>query len=95
MAHVPNDVEAGVIRERIEALLAHDCRTRLSGIIAPALVLGAEDDMIVPAYLQEELASLLSDPQIHVFDKGGHFFPVTRPADTAKLLLQWMAKLET
>lgn len=95
MAHVPNDVEAGVISERMEALLAHDCRTRLSGIIAPTLVLGAEDDMIVPAYLQEELAALLNDPQIHVFDKGGHFYPITRTAETAKLLLNWMAKLDT
>ena len=94
IAHTPNEVDANVIRERIGALLAHDCRDRLSQLTAAALVLGAEDDMIIPVYLQEELASLLNNSKLHIFDRGGHFFPVTRPADTAAAILPWLASLE-
>ena len=90
---MPSETEAAIIRERIEALLAHDCRVRLARLRTPALVLGSEDDMIVPVYLQEELAALLSGAPLHRFDTGGHFFPVTRPADTARVLLEWIARL--
>lgn len=95
IAHTPNEVEANIIRERIEALLAHDCRDRLSQLTAPALVLGAEDDMIIPVYLQEELVSLLNAPEFHIFDRGGHFFPVTQPADTAAAILAWLTSIQT
>jgi aminoacrylate hydrolase len=86
----PGAEEAAIIKERIEALLAHDCRERLAAITAPVLIVGAEDDMIVPAYLQEELASMLPHARLDVFERGGHFFPVTRAEDTACLLRQWM-----
>lgn len=91
MDHVPSESEARVTRERMDALLAHDCRDRLAQIAAPALVLGAEDDMIVPAYLQEELVTRLADYQLHMFDKGGHFYPITRASETADVMRTWMA----
>ena len=91
---VPEAGEVSVIRERIEALLAHDCRERLAGISAPTLVLGAEDDLIVPVYLQEELATMLQVADLHVFDKGGHFFPVTRPDDVAARMRPWLSGAE-
>ena len=93
MDRTPSAAEAAVTRERMDALLAHDCRERLSDIFAPTLVLGAEDDMIVPAYLQEELVSHLGNTQLHMFDKGGHFYPITRSTETADVLRAWMAKL--
>lgn len=91
----PTDPEIGITRERIEALLAHDCRDRLAEITTEALVLGAEDDMIVPVYLQEELDAGLAASRLQVFDKGGHFFPVTRPEETAQVLHDWLTKLST
>ncbi|MFY0612741.1 MAG: alpha/beta fold hydrolase [Hyphomicrobiaceae bacterium] len=93
-AQTPNETQAAVIAERIKALLAHDCRDRLAKAATPALVLGTEDDVIVPVYLQEELAALLSEAELHLFDKGGHFYPVTRPADMATLLHDWLTKLD-
>ena len=83
------DAEVAIVRERIEALLAHDCRGRISAITAPVLILGAEDDMIVPPYLQEEIAALLPAAELCIFQSGGHFFPVTRPTDTAAVLSRW------
>ena len=55
----------------IGALLGHDCRDRVSAIRERCLVLGAEDDMIVPAYLQEELAAALGQSELRLFDHGG------------------------
>ncbi|MBU2531764.1 MAG: alpha/beta hydrolase [Alphaproteobacteria bacterium] len=91
----PSEAEAAIIEERIHALLAHDCRGRLSRLRSPALILGAADDMIVPAYLQRELAALLANPALHMFDHGGHFYPVTRPADTAATLRRWLSTIDT
>ena len=93
MDHVPSEAEARVTRERMHALLAHNCRDRLAHITTPALVLGAEDDMIVPAYLQEELVALLGNYQLHMFDKGGHFYPITRSSETADAMRAWMGQL--
>lgn len=94
-SQVPDDTETAITRERIEALLAHDCRDRLAEITTATLVLGAEDDMIVPAYLQEELDTQLAVSHLHVFDKGGHFFPVTRPDETADVLRNWLTERAT
>jgi aminoacrylate hydrolase len=91
---VPQSANVAIIEERIHALLSHDCRADLPGIPTPALILGAEDDMIVPPYLQEELASLLPNAELHLLDHGGHFYPVTRPADTAERLQSWLHDIE-
>ena len=85
--------ETAVVKERIQALLSHDCRDLLGEITVPCLVLGAEDDMIIPPYLQDELAQLLPNSSCHTFQSGGHFYPVTRPEDTAEQINRWMAEL--
>jgi aminoacrylate hydrolase len=93
--HVPQPTNVVIIQERIRALLSHDCRNALPDVSTPALILGAEDDMIVPPYLQEELASLLPNAQLQLLDHGGHFYPVTRPGDTAELLQRWLQHIES
>jgi pimeloyl-ACP methyl ester carboxylesterase len=87
----PKGSQIAVVRERIHALLAHDCRDVIGEIALPTLVLGAEDDMIVPPYLQEEMASLFGDAELHIFDRGGHFFPVTRPTETVAIYQSWIS----
>jgi len=86
---------ARIVKERICALLAHDCRDQLSKIEIPSLVLGAEDDIIVPPYLQEEIAGLLEKPHLCILSHGGHFFPVTRPAVTAEKFQNWLQQIQT
>jgi pimeloyl-ACP methyl ester carboxylesterase len=92
-ARVPNGEQVAIIEERIAALLAHDCRDRIGRICEPCLILGAEDDMIVPSYLQEELADAIARNRLHLFDAGGHFFPVTRAAETAAVIEAWLGGL--
>ncbi|WP_222134601.1 alpha/beta fold hydrolase, partial [Bordetella pertussis] len=78
-----------VVRERIAALLAYDRLDDLPGLDAPALVLGARDDQIVPFALQQQLARVLPGAQLRPLEHGGHFFPIVRGADYVAALLDW------
>jgi pimeloyl-ACP methyl ester carboxylesterase len=73
-----NEQDKAIIAERIDALLTHDGRRMLKSLTMPTLILGAEDDIIVPPLHQNELAALLPASQITMLPSGGHFFPVTR-----------------
>lgn len=74
-----SDEARRVVRERIDALLAFDGSDSASAIACPTLVMGARDDAIVPAFLQEELAaSLPRSREVLMYPDGGHFFPITR-----------------
>lgn len=94
MANAPVTPEARrIVRERIDALLAFDGSADAAALGLPILVLGARDDMIVPAFLQEQLAQALPGARTVLLDSGGHFFPVSRPdAFTAKVA-EWIAGL--
>jgi len=79
-----------IISERLEALIAFDRSAEISRISVPTLILGARDDLIVPSFLQEELATLLNDADLHLFEHGGHFFPVTRTALFVPRVIEWL-----
>ena len=93
-AAAPQTPEARqIVRERIDALLAFDGSADAGALTMPLLVLGARDDLIVPAFLQEELAAALLEPTLILLDSGGHFFPNSRPdAFTAKVA-EWIGML--
>lgn len=78
-----------VVAERIEALLAFDRSRDLAGLRVPCAIVGAEDDLIVPAFLQRELAALLPAAPLEMVASGGHFFPVTRLGRFAELVTGW------
>jgi pimeloyl-ACP methyl ester carboxylesterase len=78
------------VAERLDALIAFDRSTDVHQITIPKLVLGARDDLIVPSFFQEELATLFKDADLHLFDQGGHFFPVTRTQLFVPLVLEWL-----
>ncbi len=85
--------ERQVVRERIDALLSFDGSAHAASLDLPILVLGSRDDMIVPAFLQEQLAQALPGARTVLLDSGGHFFPISRPdAFTAKVA-EWVAGL--
>ncbi|PZO03356.1 MAG: alpha/beta hydrolase [Hyphomicrobiales bacterium] len=94
LAAAPASVEARqVVRERIDALLSFDGSAEIATLPIPTLVLGARDDMIVPSFLQEDLATALPGCRKILLDSGGHFFPVSRPdAFTAKVV-EWIGEL--
>ncbi len=78
------------IVERINALLAFDGSAHAAAFTGPVLVQGAKDDMIVPSYLQDELAAAIPHAARHVFGDGGHLFPVSRTLEFVRTLRQWI-----
>jgi aminoacrylate hydrolase len=62
---------------RLDAVMGHDLRSRVAGIRARTLVIGARDDQLTPPALSEELASLIPGAQLTLLDSGGHFCPAT------------------
>ena len=81
-----------VVAERIAAILAFDRSGEISGLSMPVLVNGAEDDQIVPAYLQRELAAAIPGAQLHMLASGNHFYPLTRTAEFTAALGPWLAR---
>ncbi|WP_332683401.1 alpha/beta fold hydrolase [Bosea sp. (in: a-proteobacteria)] len=82
-----------VVRERIDALRSFDGSAWSASLTLPILILGARDDMIVPAFLQDDLAAGMPDARKTMLDTGGHFFPVSRPDAFTANVAEWMSAL--
>lgn len=94
VATAPDTPEAKqVVRERIDALRAFDASGWAGELPVPTLILGARDDMIVPAFLQEELAAAMPEARKTLLDTGGHFFPISRPDAFTANVAEWIGAL--
>jgi aminoacrylate hydrolase len=82
-----------VTAERIDAILKFDRSGEIGAIRPPMLIQGAEDDLIVPAFLQREQARALPSADLYMFRTGGHFFPVTRVEEFVGVLTRFAASL--
>ena len=67
-----------IVAARIDAMLAFDRTSDLTRIKSPTLVIGAEDDIVTPAYYSEELARLIPGAEVKIFPRGGHYFNQVR-----------------
>lgn len=83
-----------IVAERIDAIMTFDRSAELDRIKPPILIQGAEDDLIVPAFLQREQARALPSAKTHFFGTGGHFFPITRLDDFVATLTRFADKLD-
>ncbi|MEP0392986.1 MAG: alpha/beta hydrolase [Erythrobacter sp.] len=75
---------------RIDAVMAHDLRERISGIDLPTLIVSADDDQIVPPYYADELAERVPDAAKHRFEQGGHFFPQIHPIEFVRIIANFL-----
>jgi aminoacrylate hydrolase len=80
-----------VAASRIDAILAFDRTEQLARIKVPTLVVGAEDDIITPAYFSEELGRLIPGAEIKIFPRGGHAFTQVRPREYSQAVLPFLA----
>lgn len=83
-----------VVRERIDALLAFDGAAEIASLLMPVLVMGARDDMVVPAFQQEALAAALPGCRKAILETGGHLFPVSRPDAFTATVVEWIGELD-
>lgn len=82
-----------VVAERIAAILAFDRTAEIGGLRMPVMINGAEDDQIVPAYLQRELAAAISGARLEMLASGNHFYPLTRTGQFVATLTGWLKSL--
>jgi aminoacrylate hydrolase len=82
-----------VVRERIDALLSFRGGTPVLPEGMPAFILGAQDDMIVPPFLQDSLAAALPDAPRENLASGGHFYPASRTEAFAGHVMRWLSSL--
>jgi aminoacrylate hydrolase len=79
-----------VVASRIDAMLAFDRTSDLGRIKLPTLVIGAEDDIVIPAYFAEELARLIPGAEIKIFPRGGHFVNQVRAREFNQAVLPFL-----
>lgn len=82
-----------VMRERIDALLAYDGTADVPLLPMPVLVMGTRDDMVVPVYHQEAIATALPGCRKAIMETGGHLFPVSRPDIFTATVAEWIHEL--
>jgi len=73
----PPDPE--ILTSRIDAIIRFDRRAGLGRITAPTLVICAQDDMVTPLYMSQELALKIAGATLAVLTYGGHFAPLVMP----------------
>jgi aminoacrylate hydrolase len=79
-----------IVASRIDAMLAFDRTSELARIKTPALVIGAEDDVVTPSYFSEELARLIPGAEIKIFPRGGHFLTQVRAREFNNAVLPFL-----
>jgi aminoacrylate hydrolase len=88
--NVANSSSIEIMTSRIDAILAFDRSAELGRIKTPALVVGAQDDMITPLYFSEELARLIPGAEVKIFPHGGHAFPQTMARDFNTAVMRFL-----
>jgi aminoacrylate hydrolase len=79
-----------IVTSRIDAMLAFDHTGELGRIKTPTLVIGAEDDIVTPAYFSEELARLIPAAEVKLFPRGGHFLTHVRAREFNNAVLPFL-----
>jgi len=72
------------------AVAYHDTVSRLGEIQAPTLVLHGGEDALTPLGNAELLAERIPDAELVVIPGAGHAFPLERPEESARAVMEWM-----
>jgi aminoacrylate hydrolase len=80
-------------KARIDAITRFDRRRDLGRIRLPTLIVGAEDDMVTPAYFSRDLAKLIPGARLAMLPHGGHSCYQTRVAEWNGIVLDFLRGL--
>lgn len=67
-----------------------DSRPHLGAIRCPAMVVAGREDAIMPMEVCEELARGIPGAKLAVVEGSGHLPTLEKPAETTRLLMQWL-----
>ena len=90
--NIQNAPPAGIMAERIDAIIAHDQMDRLSQIKTPTLVTVAQDDACTPPYYSDQLVEKIPGAVLKLFDDGGHFVYLARPDEFNTVIREFIQK---
>ncbi|HUB35537.1 MAG TPA: alpha/beta hydrolase [Solirubrobacteraceae bacterium] len=81
-----NAVPVDVIMAQMQAIMGHNTAARLPSIALPTQVLHGTVDQMLPVQNARQIASLIPDARLEIFDHVGHLFFWERPEPSAELL---------
>lgn len=81
-----------VMHDDYRACQTFDVRDRLEQIAAPTLVIGAEDDRLVPLKFSRTLAERIPGARLAVIEGAGHMFPLEKAPQVASAIESWLAE---
>jgi 3-oxoadipate enol-lactonase len=77
-------------RAQIAAVLAHDTYERLPGIRVPTLIVTGDDDQVIPGASSAVLHERIPGSVLHTIEGAGHLFFIERPAETERVLREFL-----
>ena len=87
-SHPPTSVMAA-----IKTLVGADLTPKLSRLKQPVLLLHGDASPFIPVKVMAELQSLLPDARFHVFEHARHGLPFSHGAECAKVLREFLTRL--
>jgi aminoacrylate hydrolase len=75
-------------------LFKFDSRGQLPKLDMPALVVGADEDIVVPYYHSRQLAGLIPGARLKIFEGASHALCFTHAAEFAQLIHQFIERYE-
>ena len=85
-----SDILEEIVDSRIQALLDFDWSDRLEEINLPVLVLGVENDHLIPAYFSRELVQRIPNAELTIMPDGGHAASQTMPDEFNRIVLEYL-----
>lgn len=76
----------GVVGFQLQAIVTHDTSERLPGLTVPTLVLHGTVDRVLGVANGRQIASLVPDSRLEIFDEVGHMFWWEQPKRSAGLV---------
>lgn len=92
MLQNPHPQPADAFARQLDAASRHDARARLATLDAPAHVIGAEYDILVPVWKSRELTELIPGAQLTVLDACPHGLNVERAEEFNRAVLDFIAE---
>jgi pimeloyl-ACP methyl ester carboxylesterase len=91
MLRNPNRQSPAAFARQAQASGRHDVRERIGTLSAPAHVIGAERDVLVPVWKSRELAELIPGAKLTVIDGAAHGVNLERAEEFNRAVLDFLA----
>jgi 3-oxoadipate enol-lactonase len=90
MASMPAEGAIGALRAMAERL---DSTPLLATIDVPTLVVGGDEDAIIPPDVLREMAASIPNSRVEILEQGGHLSPLERPAAFNHVVTEFLGTL--